>query len=252
MSEDIQKLKEENERLTKINSVKSEIVSIGAHQIRTSLAALKWIIKMFLDGDLGKLNTEQETLLRKAYDGNERAIGLVSEILLINKSEQVVEKEYVFEEINLVDIIEGTIFDFSGESTARGIEIIFLKPSTNGIPHVKADKEKIRVVFQNLIENAIKYSNYHGKIFISIKLNDDDFVQVSVKDSGIGISEDSKRQIFEKFYRTEKAQKKEAMGSGIGLYTTKKIVENHGGKVWFDSIEGHGTTFLFTVPVWEK
>ncbi|MCX6755335.1 MAG: HAMP domain-containing sensor histidine kinase [Candidatus Nomurabacteria bacterium] len=251
MTEDIQKLLEENERLIKLNAVKSEIVSIGAHQIRTSLAALKWIIKMFLDGDLGKLTSEQETLLRRAYEGNERSIGLVSEILLINKSEDVVEKEYIFENTNLIDTIENTIFDFSGESAARGIELIFLKP-INTIPHVKADKEKIRVVLQNLIENAIKYSNYHGKIFVSIKVNEDDFVEVSVKDSGIGISEDSKGKIFEKFYRTDKAQKKEAMGSGIGLYTSKKIIETHGGKVWFESLEGQGATFLFTVPVWKS
>ena len=248
MSEDIEKLKSENERLLKLNAVKTEIVSVGAHQIRTSLAALKWIIKMFLDGDLGKINNEQETLLRKAFDGNERAISIVSEILLINKSEDVAEKKYVFEDLNLIDIIENTIFDFSGESRARGIEIIFLKPN-NAIPHIKADKEKVRVILQNLIENAIKYSNYHGKIFISIKLNDEGFVEVSVKDSGIGISEDSKKKIFEKFYRTEKAQKKEAMGSGIGLYTVKKITEAHSGKIWFESEEGHGTTFFFTLPV---
>ena len=248
MSEDIEKLKSENERLLKLNAVKTEIVSVGAHQIRTSLAALKWIIKMFLDGDLGKINNEQETLLRKAFDGNERAISIVSEILLINKSEDVAEKKYVFEDLNLIDIIDNTIFDFSGESRARGIEIIFLKPN-NAIPHINADKEKVRVILQNLIENAIKYSNYHGKIFISIKLNDDGFVEVSVKDSGIGISEDSKKKIFEKFYRTEKAQKKEAMGSGIGLYTVKKITEAHGGKVYFESEEGHGTTFFFTLPV---
>lgn len=248
MSEDIEKLKSENERLLKLNAVKTEIVSVGAHQIRTSLAALKWIIKMFLDGDLGKINNEQETLLRKAFDGNERAISIVSEILLINKSEDVAEKKYVFEDLNLIDIIENTIFDFSGESRARGIEIIFLKPN-NAIPHINADKEKVRVILQNLIENSIKYSNYHGKIFISIKLNDEGFVEVSVKDSGIGISEDSKKKIFEKFYRTEKAQKKEAMGSGIGLYTVKKITEAHSGKIWFESEEGHGTTFFFTLPV---
>ncbi|MCX6757380.1 MAG: HAMP domain-containing sensor histidine kinase [Candidatus Nomurabacteria bacterium] len=251
MPEEIEKLKSENERLVKLNSVKSEIVSIGAHQIRTSLAALKWIIRMFLDGDLGRLTLEQETLLRKASDGNERAISLVSEILLINKSEDVVEKKYIFENANLIEIIESTIFDFSGESMGRGIEIIFLKPN-NTIPHVKIDKEKTRVILQNLIENAIKYSHYHGKIFISIKVNDDGLVEVSVKDSGIGISEDSKKKIFEKFYRTDDAQKKEAMGSGIGLYTTKKISEAQGGKVWFESEAGHGTTFFFTVPIAKK
>ncbi len=94
---------EEVEKLKKLLNAKSEMVSIGAHQVRTSLSAIKWIIKMFLDGDLGKLTAEQENLLRKAYDGNDKAINLVSEILLVNKSEEVVEKKYVFEKVNIVN-----------------------------------------------------------------------------------------------------------------------------------------------------
>ena len=238
---------EEVEKLKQLLNAKSEMVSIGAHQVRTSLSAIKWIIKMFLDGDLGKLTAEQENLLRKAYDGNDKAINLVSEILLVNKSEEVVEKKYVFEKVNIVEMIENTIFDFSGESLWRGIEIIFLKPQTV-LPETKVDKEKILVVLQNLIENAIKYSKYHGKIFVSVKIEKEN-IEISVKDAGIGISEDSKIKIFEKFYRTENAQKKEAMGSGIGLYTTKDIVEKHRGKIWFESKENEGTTFFVSLPI---
>ncbi len=238
---------EEVDKLKQLLNAKSEMVSIGAHQVRTSLSAIKWIIKMFLDGDLGKLTAEQENLLRKAYDGNDKAINLVSEILLVNKSEEVVEKKYVFEKVNIVEMIENTIFDFSGESIWRGIEIIFLKPQAV-LPETKVDKEKILVVLQNLIENAIKYSKYHGKIFVSLKVEKEN-IEISVKDAGIGISEDSKTKIFEKFYRTENAQKKEAMGSGIGLYTTKDIVEKHGGKIWFESKENEGTTFFVSLPI---
>ncbi|MES2416476.1 MAG: HAMP domain-containing sensor histidine kinase [Patescibacteria group bacterium] len=238
---------EENERLKKLLNAKSEMVSLGAHQIRTSLSAIKWIIKMFLDGDLGKLTAEQENLLRKAYDGNDKAINLVSEILLVNKSEEVVEKKYIFEKANIIEMIENTIFDFSGESLWRGIEIILLKPQTQ-VPEIKIDKEKILVVLQNLIENAIKYSKYHGKIFVAVKTEDKN-IEISVKDAGIGICEESKAKIFEKFYRTENAQKKEAMGSGIGLYTTKKIVEDHGGKIWFESKENEGATFFVSLPL---
>ncbi len=144
-------------------------------------------------------------------------------------------------------MIENTIFDFSGESLWRGIEIIFLKTETL-LPETKVDKEKILVVLQNLIENAIKYSKYHGKIFVSVKTEKEN-IEISVKDAGIGINEDSKTKIFEKFYRTENAQKKEAMGSGIGLYTTKDIVEKHGGKIWFESKENEGTTFFVSLPI---
>ena len=244
---EIKALQEENAKLTKLCSTKSDIVSVGAHQIRTSLSALKWIIKMFLDGDLGKLTTEQENLMRKAYESNDRAINVVSELLLMNKSEDIIEKAPDLTKVDLTELIDNCIFDFFGEAQNKEIEMIFLTPNAK-IPEVKADKEKLRVVLQNLLENAIKYSEPHGKVFISIK-EDNEMVEVSVKDSGIGISEEGKKKIFEKFYRDPAAQKKEAVGSGIGLYSTKKIVEEHDGKIWFNSLVNEGTTFLFTIPI---
>jgi len=104
---------------------------------------------------------------------------------------------------------------------------------------------------QNLFENSIKYSKLNGKVFISLK-EKSDFIEVSIKDTGIGISEEGKKNIFEKFYRDSTAQKKESVGSGIGLFTVKKIVEGHEGKIWFESTEGEGTTFFFTVPIFKE
>ncbi len=244
--ETIKTLEEKNDKLNKLMAVKADIVSISAHQIRTSLSAIKWIIKMFIDGDLGKLNTEQEDLMKKAYEDNDRAISIVSELLLANKTEDIVEKKYDFKEVDILELIDDSIFDFSGEARARQVEIIFLKPSKR-FTSVLADKEKLRIVFQNLLENAIKYSNQNGKIFIALK-EKSDFTEVSIKDSGVGISEEGKNRIFEKFFRDTEAQKKEAVGSGIGLYTSKKIVEGHNGKIWFESNEDEGTTFYFTIP----
>ena len=247
--EEIKNLQAENERLSKTCSIKSDIVSVSAHQIKTSLSALKWIIKMFLDGDLGKLTTEQESLMKKAYESNDRAINKVSELLLTNKSENIAEKKPTFEKVDILELIDSSIFDFFGEAHARGIEIILLAPDTKP-GEVRADKEKIRVVLQNLLENAIKYNNPNGKVFVSLK-QDGDMVEVSFRDTGIGISEEGKKKIFEKFYRDPEVEKKETVGSGIGLFDTKKIIEEHGGKVWFESLKDKGTTFFFTVPIFK-
>lgn len=247
---DIKTLQEENDKLKSRQSVKSDIVSISAHQIRTSLSAIKWIIKMFIDGDLGKLTVEQENLMRKAYEDNDRAIGIVTELLEANKIEDIVEKKYSFGEVDIIELIDSSIFDFSGDAFVHKIEIIFLKPEMK-LPTIKADKEKFLIVLQNLIENAIKYSNEHGKVFIALR-EKNDFVEVSIKDKGIGISEEGKKSIFGKFYRDTVAKDKKEIGSGIGLFTTKKIVEDHGGKIWFESNEGEGTTFFFTVPVYKN
>lgn len=243
---EIKKLQEEVERWKEIHSVKSDMVSVAAHQVRTSLSALKWIIKMFLDGDLGKLAPEQESLMRKAYEGNDRAIGIVSELLLANKTEDILDKTYNFTKVDLVELTNEVVFDFTGEAYAKGIEVIFLKPER--IHTANADKDKIRVVLQNLVENAIKYSDMHGKVFITLK-EIDGMMQTSVKDTGVGISPEGHDKIFQKFYRDPEAEKKEIVGSGIGLYTSKKIVEDHGGQMWFESAAGEGTTFFFTLPV---
>lgn len=244
---DMKQLQEENDRLKQLHGVKADIISISAHQIRTSISAIKWIIKMFLDGDLGAVTEEQANLLRKAYESNEKAISIVSELLLVNKTEDITEKEYKIEEMNLTELIDNAIFNFSGEAFARGIEVIFLK-SEKVLPKVSGDKEKISVVMQNLLENAIKYSNMHGKVFITLK-HDEENVTFSIKDIGVVISEEGKSKIFEKFYRDPDAQKKEAIGSGIGLFTIKKIIERHKGKIWFESTKENGTTFYFTIPI---
>lgn len=242
----IEEIKKENERLKQLHLVKADIISISAHQIRTSISAIKWIIKMFLDGDLGTLTEEQANLLRKAYDSNEKAISIVSELLLVNKTEDVTEKEYIMEELNLTELVESAIFNFSGEAFSRGIEIIFLKPEST-LPKVSGDKEKISVVLANLLENAIKYSNMHGKVFINLTKKDNT-VCFSIKDTGVVISDEGKEKIFEKFYRDPDAKKKEAIGSGIGLFTIKKIIERHKGQIWFESSKESGTTFYFTIP----
>ena len=240
---------EKIKRVTENYAAKTDVISISAHQIRTSLSAMKWIIEMFLEGDLGKLTIEQNNLMKKAHENNERAVRVVSELLLINKTEDVVEKQYIFYPIDIVELVEDSIFNFSGESYIRGIEVIFLKPEKE-FPRVKADKEKLLIVLHNLMDNAIKYSNAHGKIFVSLE-RQKELIQFSIKDSGIVVSPEGKNRLFEKFYRDKEAMKKELVGSGIGLYTIKKIVEKHGGKIWFESEKDLGTTFFFTVPIFE-
>ncbi len=243
---ELEQLKKENEELKKMNGLKSDWISISAHQLRTSLSAIKWILKMFLDKDFGIMTPEQDGFMRKAYDSNERMLTLVNEMLSLNHVERT-SLHYDFIPTDIIALIESVLFDFTGESYKKGVEIIFLKPDT-AIPSVSLDVEKIRVVIQNLIENAIKYSGRGDRVIISIHRKDA-FIEVNVKDTGIGIPENEQNKIFDKFYRATNAQAKDTIGSGIGLYTTKEIIEKHGGKMWFESIEKSGSTFFFSLPV---
>lgn len=246
MQEEIEKIKKENEKLKKLNEAKSDLISIFAHQLRTSLSALKWTLMMFLDEDLGKLTNEQSSFIRKAYNSNERMTILVNDLLTLNHTEEATI-QYNFKEIDFLYLIEQIIFDFSGETRKKYIELIFLKPE-KPISNVVCDEEMIRVVMQNLIENAIKYSNKDDRVFISLK-EDEGNILVSVRDTGIGIKIEEQKNIFTKFYRASNAKEKEQIGSGLGLYTTKNIIEHHKGKIWFESNEKQGSTFYFSLPI---
>jgi signal transduction histidine kinase len=152
------------------------------------------------------------------------------------------------EKVNLLKTVEEILFEFSGETFNRGIELTLLKPKD--LPEINCDKEMVRVIIQNLVENAIKYSFPHGKIFISINSRkDSNEVEISVRDNGIGISKENQKNVFNKFFRATNAIKKESVGSGLGLFTTKNLVELHGGKIWFESEYNNGTTFFVRLPI---
>jgi signal transduction histidine kinase len=116
------------------------------------------------------------------------------------------------------------------------------------LPKIKADREKIEIVVQNLIENAINYSAVGGSVTVSMdcdKLN----LKFLVKDTGMGILEHQKPRLFTKFFRGENAAKMDTQGTGLGLFMAKNIIKAHGGKIWFESKWGEGSTFYFSLPL---
>ncbi len=244
--DELESLKKENEKLKKENDFHSEIISISAHELRTSLSAFKWMLKMLLDGDLGELSPEQKNLIQKSYEANDRTLGIVGEMLSINTSGDTTIN-YKYEKTDLHNLLDEILFDFVGESYKRGVEILFLKERSK-LPEISIDKGKIRVAIQGLIENAIKYCDKGDRVFISMA-ELDGYIEINVKDTGIGIPEGEKSKIFTKFFRASNAEKKESTGSGFGLSIIKNIVEKHAGTISFESIENQGTTFTIRLPI---
>jgi signal transduction histidine kinase len=245
MSE-IEELKTENEKLRSINEVKSDLISISAHQLRTSLTAVKWILKMFIDKDLGSITHDQEDYINKAFTGNQRMITLVNDLLTLNNADSLAT-QFNFQKVKIEGLIEETLAEFSGETHKRKIELL-LQKSDGGLPEVNCDINMIRVVLQNLIENAIKYSNDGDKVSVATRYNEGkNEIEISVHDNGIGIKKEDQGNIFSKFFRASNAKEKDCMGSGLGLFTTKNIVERHHGKIWFESNGDNGTTFYITL-----
>jgi len=232
-----------------IEKMKSEFVSLAAHQLRTPLSAIKWITRMLLDEELGKLNDEQKDFLTDSYDSNERMIRLVNDLLNVTKIE---EGRYLYK-LTLGDVVEitRTVIALYRESVARRkLKLIFIKPKKK-ISKTLMDIEKIRMVIENLVDNSMKYNKPWGRIVVSIKEVDGN-IRVSVKDTGMGIIKKEQNRVFDKFFRGADVVKMDTEGTGLGLFITKNIVDAHNGKIWFDSEYKNGSTFYFSIPIKKK
>src|SRR3989344_3156084 len=234
-----------NAQLQELDKVKSEFISVAAHQLRTPLSAIKWTLGLLIDEHTENLTPEQRILLMKGFESNERIIKLINEMLVVTRIESG-KIRLTFVPIHIEDLIESTVLDFASQAHVRKIALSFDAPKER-LPFISADSEQIRNVIQNLIENSIRYTPEGGSIGLSASVQDG-MVHVSVTDTGIGIPERQQSSIFNKFFRADNAMKRRTDGSGLGLFIAKSIIEKHGGKLTFDSIEGKGTTFSFTLP----
>lgn len=233
-------------REKKIQSLKNEFVSIAAHQLRTPLSAIKWTLTSLLDGDFGKLSEEQKKYLGKTNLSNERMINLVDDLLNLSRIEEgrYVYKNSVVSMQNLIGAVMKVV-----ELKARQKNIKINLELADKLPDLNVDEEKIKLVIQNLIENAINYSKENSRINVNVGINKEKHeVEFSIKDSGIGIPREQRGRIFTKFFRAENAVRAETVGSGLGLFINKNIVEAHKGKIWFESELNRGTTFFFSIP----
>lgn len=234
-----------NERLRELDRAKSGFVSIVAHQLRTPLSAVKWVIKMVLDGDVGPLNPEQREFLHKGYDSNERMIRLINDMLDVVQIESG-KLRYELGAVQIEELIHDVLLEFVGLLQQKHLKLTLDLPNSP-LPPVYGDAGKIRIVLQNLIDNAMKYTPERGRVTIRCR-PEGPALKVIVEDSGIGIPDHQQTQVFTRFFRGDNAIKMETDGSGLGLFIIKNIVEHLGGKIWFTSQENAGSTFTFTVP----
>lgn len=229
-----------------IEQMKTEFVSLTAHQLRTPLSAIKWTLRMILDEDLGKITKDQRDFLQKTYLSNERMINLINDLLNVARIE---EGRYLYKLSlhRLEDVVQSVVNSYIDEAKKRKITLIFKKPKIKS-PKLKIDVEKINLAIQNLIDNAVRYTPKGGRVTVSLKSGRKE-IELRVQDSGIGIPEKQQERVFGKFFRGVNVMRMETEGSGLGLFISKNIIEAHGGKIWFESIENKGTTIYLTLPV---
>lgn len=234
-----------------VEKMKTEFVSLAAHQLRTPLSAIKWILKMFLDREVGEISEEQEDFLQKAYQSNERTIALINDLLNVTRIE---EGRYIYQTTltSIESVINPLINSYQDEFSRKKINFEFKKPKS-ALPYIHLDVEKITLALQNLFDNAIRYTKEGGTIVVSLEHDDKKKeVKFSISDNGVGIPDNEKERIFTKFFRGTNVIRMETEGSGLGLFIAKNIVEAHKGRIWFESEEGKGSTFYIAFPIKEE
>lgn len=228
-----------------INHAKDELLALASHQLRTPATGVKQYLGMLREGYTGKLSSSQLDLVERAYDGNERQLNIVNELLFVARIDSG-RVSLQYKDIDLNQLTREITSDLktNREKNAQKIKLSLAEDKLI----IAADEAYLRMSIENIIDNACKYTDDDGKVWVRVSSKDQDTVQVSVQDNGVGVAEKDIPMLFQKFTRIPSKRTHIVSGSGIGLYLSNKIIEAHGGDITFTSKEGAGTVVLITLP----
>lgn len=232
-------------KLAEINQLKANIVANISHELRTPLTHLKGYLELLLAGDLGPITEQQQNALTIMDRSSERLSRLIEDLILFSVSERD-KMQLRIAPFAIRSLCAIAVHKSSRKARERGIKLSL--ECSSGLPPVSGDEEKISWVIMQLLDNAIKFTPQGGKITLRVDQLDR-MVEVSVIDTGIGIPEGQKEEIFESFYQLDGSTTRKAGGTGLGLTLAKKIVESHGSFIRVISEEGKGSSFAFTLKL---
>ena len=238
-------LKRANQKLKEIDEAKDEFVSMASHQLRTPLTVIKGYLSMLLEGDMGKVTKQQKETIQTAFDGAERMVFLIGDLLNVSRL-QTGKFQIENKLTDLAAVISHEVEHLQESAANHQLKLIFDKPKN--FPSLMVDETKIRQVIMNFIDNAIYYTPAGGSITVILEQKNKS-IEFTVNDTGLGVPKSEQHHLFSKFYRAGNARKMRPDGTGLGLYMAKKIVIAQGGAIIFKSEEGKGSTFGFNLPI---
>ena len=236
-----QELEEKNEKLRKLDELKSQFVANVSHEIKNPLSVINESLSMLLEGVLGEINQEQKEFLDVGKRNIDRLLRLVMDLLDLSKIESG-KMDIKKKKIDIACLVEEVVGTFKVEIDRKQIK--FRQDIPDDLGYVVGDSDKLMQVIINLFSNAMKYTPENGDVCLQLSGDEDEF-RFDISDSGAGVPEEYKEKIFDKFERIIAEKEK---GTGLGLPIAKDIVSLHGGKLWVQSRKPKGSTFSFILP----
>jgi signal transduction histidine kinase len=235
--------KQKISELVELNKTKDEFISIASHQLRTPATAVKQYVAMVVDGIAGGLTERQSVLLQKAYESNERQLAIINDLLKVAQIDAG-RMELGLASVNLSQLIRDAVADFI--PAFDSIEQTLICDIDKDI-FVTVDENAIRMVIDNLLENAKKYSESDSSTSVILSREGNDGVVIKVVDEGVGVADPSK--LFQKFSRIENKLSTEVGGTGLGLYWAQSIIRLHGGELTYEHNQPRGSQFIISLPI---
>ena len=239
-----------NAELRRMDAIKSTFVSVAAHELRTPLTSISGYVEILLDKEFGPLTDDQRESLEIVQRGARRLLTITDNLLDVTRIEAG-RIELVLLPTDLPALVETVAAELGPQLGAKAQRLTLRAPP--GLPPALCDEMRAAQIIGNLLSNASKYTPHGGLITASLApAEEEGFLQVSVADNGVGISAEERAKLFNRFFRAESAHLTGASGAGLGLHITRSLVELHGGRIWFESEPGKGSTFFVTFPIADR
>ncbi len=248
LSRSERQLKQARDTAEHASRAKSDFLANMSHELRTPLNSMIGFSDVMLNGMAGELTETQKGYMKDIKESSNELYALIENILSVS-SMDFNKMELIFSSVEIDRLIEESLQEIKKSTKKKKMEFIVVKAGSN--VRVDADKDKLSKVLEHLIENGVDFTPDSGTITVKVK-KEKDHVEISVEDTGKGIASEDIPELFKPFHQLEDVLKKRHGGAGIGLYFCKRIIEEHGGRIWVESDFGKGSRFTFTIPLKSK